>query len=165
MCAACHAAQSLLPPPPPPLLPPPPSPIFSPLALPPLALRPRSGGAESRAGPGACRDGLEATRRIRAEVPASRQPWIIALTANALAEDKANAYHAGFNDYLTKPIKMEHLRAAIERIPQGRPAAGPGPAHALRANPAPAPSGSSSAADAPAAAAGAGSSSSGPGGL
>ncbi|MCA1710438.1 MAG: response regulator, partial [Actinobacteria bacterium] len=60
-------------------------------------------------------DGLEATRRIRAELPADRQPWIIAMTANAMVEDRQLAQAAGMDDYLSKPVRPEELRDALGR--------------------------------------------------
>jgi signal transduction histidine kinase/CheY-like chemotaxis protein len=58
-------------------------------------------------------DGLDATRRIRAELPAERQPHIIALTASVLIEDRAACRAAGMDDYLTKPIRLNDLAAAL----------------------------------------------------
>ncbi len=46
--------------------------------------------------------GLEATERIRREIDASRQPVIVALTANAFAEDRAKCFSVGMTDVLTK---------------------------------------------------------------
>ena len=61
-------------------------------------------------------DGIEATRRIRAlEGPASRVP-IIALTANALVEERAAYLAAGMNDHVAKPIVARQLADAIERM-------------------------------------------------
>ena len=60
-------------------------------------------------------DGLQATQRIRALFPAGDHPWIIALTANAMQEDRDKAVAAGMNDYLSKPFRIEQLAAAIER--------------------------------------------------
>ncbi len=59
-------------------------------------------------------DGEAATRRIR-ELPAplGRIP-IIAMTANAMAEDRANCLAAGMNDYVAKPIDAHALAAAID---------------------------------------------------
>jgi len=58
-------------------------------------------------------DGLEATRRIRAELPTERQPYIIALTANAMADDEARCLEAGMNAYLSKPLSKERLGSAL----------------------------------------------------
>lgn len=57
-------------------------------------------------------DGLEATRRIRARgTPTS--PWIIALTANASADDRRACHEAGMNDFITKPVTMRTLQGAL----------------------------------------------------
>jgi signal transduction histidine kinase/ActR/RegA family two-component response regulator len=61
-------------------------------------------------------NGLEATRAIRTELNPVHQPWIIALTASALPEDRATCLAAGMNDYLTKPLKLEALREAFDRF-------------------------------------------------
>ncbi|HBL27532.1 MAG TPA: hybrid sensor histidine kinase/response regulator [Acidobacteria bacterium] len=72
-------------------------------------------------------DGLEAARRLRAQVAASGEtpPRIIAMTANALRGDREACLAAGMDDYLSKPILFEDLKAAILR--QGEPAARPEP--------------------------------------
>ncbi len=59
-------------------------------------------------------DGLEATRRIRAELPTERQPIIIAMTANAMDGDKQHCLAAGMNDYISKPVLPEAVEAAIQ---------------------------------------------------
>ena len=69
-------------------------------------------------------DGLEATRRILANRPRGRAPRIAALTANALAEDRAMCIAAGMDDYLSKPIRPEELVAALERAAAARPGGG-----------------------------------------
>lgn len=61
-------------------------------------------------------NGLEATRAIRVELNPVHQPWIIALTASALPEDREKCIRAGMNDYLTKPLKLEALREAFARF-------------------------------------------------
>jgi CheY-like chemotaxis protein len=59
-------------------------------------------------------DGLEATRRIREEFPADRQPVIIAMTANAMDSGKQECLDAGMNDYISKPILPETVEAALQ---------------------------------------------------
>jgi signal transduction histidine kinase/CheY-like chemotaxis protein/ligand-binding sensor domain-containing protein/HPt (histidine-containing phosphotransfer) domain-containing protein len=60
-------------------------------------------------------DGLEATRRIRDEWPIEGRPRIIAVTANALREDRETCLAAGMDDYLSKPVLLEDLRVALSR--------------------------------------------------
>ena len=60
-------------------------------------------------------DGLEASRRIRRSVPPDRQPKIIALTANAMQGDRELCLDAGMDDYISKPVKMHEIVAAIRR--------------------------------------------------
>ena len=89
---------------------------------------PRRSKRGSRRAPPACRydrvlmdlhmpgmDGLEATRRIRtieAETGAPRTP-ILALTANAFAEDRDACLEAGMDGFLVKPLDRERLAAAL----------------------------------------------------
>ena len=61
-------------------------------------------------------DGLEATRRLRADLPAERQPRVVAMTANALAEDREACLTAGMDDYLAKPVRREELAVALGRV-------------------------------------------------
>ncbi|MCJ8210959.1 response regulator [Mucilaginibacter sp. RS28] len=58
-------------------------------------------------------DGLEATRFIRGNL--KDQPVIIAMTANALAEDREICLNAGMDDYLSKPMKLDEIIAALEK--------------------------------------------------
>ncbi len=57
-------------------------------------------------------DGLEATRQIR-QLPGYQATPIVAMTANAFAEDKNRCFAAGMDDYLTKPVKPESLYATL----------------------------------------------------
>ena len=59
-------------------------------------------------------DGLEATRRIRGIQQGGAVP-IIAMTANAFAEDKARCLDAGMDDFLVKPFEPEALYATLLR--------------------------------------------------
>jgi CheY-like chemotaxis protein/HPt (histidine-containing phosphotransfer) domain-containing protein len=59
-------------------------------------------------------DGLEATRRIIERWSGDR-PRIVAMTAEAMAGDRERCLAAGMDDYITKPIRVDELVAAIER--------------------------------------------------
>lgn len=61
-------------------------------------------------------DGYEATRQIRKLLTPENQPKIIAMTANALKEDRDLCIAAGMDDYITKPVNLERLRAILESI-------------------------------------------------
>jgi PAS domain S-box-containing protein len=74
-------------------------------------------------------DGLDASRRIRAQWPAEQRPRIIAMTANALPEDREACFAAGMDDYVAKPIRPEELAEALgraRRVDGGRSANGGG---------------------------------------
>ncbi|MWD28329.1 response regulator [Aquicoccus sp. SCR17] len=58
-------------------------------------------------------DGLEATRRIRANQ--GPQPWIVALTANAFDSDREACLAAGMDDFLTKPVRRAELLDRLAR--------------------------------------------------
>jgi len=58
-------------------------------------------------------DGITATKMIRqSDKP---QPWIIALTANALEVDRQTCFDAGMNDFITKPIVISELTEALNK--------------------------------------------------
>jgi len=65
-------------------------------------------------------DGFEATREIRLleANPTDLMPrrtYIIALTANALADERENCIASGMDDYLSKPFRTEGLKEALQR--------------------------------------------------
>jgi CheY-like chemotaxis protein/HPt (histidine-containing phosphotransfer) domain-containing protein len=60
-------------------------------------------------------DGLEATRQVRRQWPAARQPRIIAMTANAMQGDRERCLDAGMDDYITKPVRVEELAHALSQ--------------------------------------------------
>jgi CheY-like chemotaxis protein/HPt (histidine-containing phosphotransfer) domain-containing protein len=69
-------------------------------------------------------DGLDATRRICERWPPESRPLIIAMTANALPEDREACFAAGMNDYVAKPIRADELARALKRARPLRNGAG-----------------------------------------
>jgi PAS domain S-box-containing protein len=61
-------------------------------------------------------DGLDASRRIHERWTDEARPRIIAMTANALPEDREACFAAGMDDYLSKPIRPDELAAALSRV-------------------------------------------------
>lgn len=60
-------------------------------------------------------DGIRATTRIRTELDAAEQPYIIAVTANTQTGIRDECMRAGMNDYLSKPLRIELLDQALRR--------------------------------------------------
>ena len=62
-------------------------------------------------------DGLEATQRI-ISIWGSMRPWITALTAGAMKENRDECLAAGVDDFLTKPMSMQKLEESLRRCYQ-----------------------------------------------
>jgi PAS domain S-box-containing protein len=61
-------------------------------------------------------DGLETTQYIRAHWPTTQQPHIVAMTANAVSGDRERFLTAGMNDYVSKPVRIKALAAALDVV-------------------------------------------------
>ena len=59
-------------------------------------------------------DGYEATRRIRSESPHGASVPIIAMTANAFAQDRETCLKSGMSDHIAKPVRSAELGAKLE---------------------------------------------------
>src|SRR5204862_590937 len=60
-------------------------------------------------------DGLDAARKICERGPADKRPKIVAMTGNALMGDREKCLAAGMDDYISKPVRIAELQAALER--------------------------------------------------
>ena len=60
-------------------------------------------------------DGLEATRAIL-EMNLAKRPRILAMTAYALEGDRERCLNAGMDGYISKPVQLDELRAALESL-------------------------------------------------
>jgi PAS domain S-box-containing protein len=67
-------------------------------------------------------DGIQATKAIRAA--GLTQVPIIALTANAMEEDRQRCMEAGMNNYLSKPMNLKALRTALRKLQKAKRAKG-----------------------------------------
>lgn len=63
-------------------------------------------------------DGIETTQHIRQNLPAESQPYIIALTANALEGEREKYLSHGMNDYISKPVQIEKIIEALKNVPE-----------------------------------------------
>jgi len=69
-------------------------------------------------------DGVEATQAIRALGGRYANLPIVAVTANAMADDRERCRAAGMDDHVAKPIDANALAAALQRAADGRPPGG-----------------------------------------
>jgi CheY-like chemotaxis protein len=60
-------------------------------------------------------DGLAATRAIRERWPGDAGPRVVAMTANAMRDDREACLAAGMDDFVSKPVVLAQLAAALER--------------------------------------------------
>ncbi len=60
-------------------------------------------------------DGYEATQQFRQHENSDHRVVIIGVTAHAMVGDREKCIESGMDDYLSKPIKLENLRALLER--------------------------------------------------
>ena len=58
-------------------------------------------------------DGLEATKEIIQQLPLEKRPKILAMTANAMQDDKDKCLQAGMNDYISKPVKIDLIHQML----------------------------------------------------
>lgn len=65
-------------------------------------------------------DGYEATRQIRRREGLRPRAKIIAMTAHALSGDEQKRFDAGMDEYISKPITIEHLAAVLIRALDGQ---------------------------------------------
>jgi signal transduction histidine kinase/DNA-binding response OmpR family regulator len=65
-------------------------------------------------------DGITATGQIRDELPKTDMPYIVALTANAMASERESYLRSGMDDYLSKPIDVEALDASLRKAAKFR---------------------------------------------
>lgn len=66
-------------------------------------------------------NGVEAAREIHNRMGGSLsgRPWIVALTANALSDHQKEYVEAGMDDYLSKPLRVNELVAALKKVQTG----------------------------------------------
>jgi CheY-like chemotaxis protein len=60
-------------------------------------------------------DGIEATQEILANDTITEKPHIVAMTANAMKEDKQRCLDAGMSDFITKPIQLDLLALSLKK--------------------------------------------------
>jgi CheY-like chemotaxis protein len=62
-------------------------------------------------------DGYEAAQRIRAkwQHDEKSRPRMVAMTGNAMQGDREKCLEAGMDDYISKPVRLDDLQAALEQ--------------------------------------------------
>jgi two-component system sensor histidine kinase/response regulator len=70
-------------------------------------------------------DGYEAARQIRRGKVGRAQVRIIAMTANAMQDDRDKCLAAGMDDYVSKPVRLDDLKATLDRQITTLPSTGP----------------------------------------
>jgi PAS domain S-box-containing protein len=58
-------------------------------------------------------DGIEATRQLFDTLPPTEQPYIIAMTAAAMQEDRERCRQVGMHNFISKPVKVDELVRAL----------------------------------------------------
>jgi CheY-like chemotaxis protein len=61
-------------------------------------------------------DGMGAVIKIRNLGSQIKQPWIIALTADAYETTKKECFAVGMNDFITKPVTKNSLSDALSKV-------------------------------------------------
>jgi CheY-like chemotaxis protein len=65
-------------------------------------------------------DGIQAMQHIRTKLPAAHQPQVIAMTAHALEGDREWLLQSGMDGYISKPVRMQDLIAALQKVARRR---------------------------------------------
>jgi CheY-like chemotaxis protein len=60
-------------------------------------------------------DGVATTREIRRREGTARHTPIVAMTANAMANEREQCLAAGMDDHLAKPVRLQALQDALQR--------------------------------------------------
>ncbi len=61
-------------------------------------------------------NGLEATAEIRKHVGKKEEPWIIALTAGVMADERKKVMQSGMNDFMAKPLAVDQLEEKLQEV-------------------------------------------------
>ncbi len=61
-------------------------------------------------------DGVSATKQIREKIAADKLPYIVAMTANAMEGDREKFLADGLDDYISKPIHLDIVKAVLRKV-------------------------------------------------